>query len=575
MYRAERTTVPAARRGGVAMTLMAGLALVAACTPGAPAQPTATAAPAARSVQTAQVERVDLSNALSYSGDVRTSANLTVIPKASGRVEKLYVDVGAALKAGDPIADLDRTTAQLQLKGAEAGLAAARARLAQMEAGPRAEQVEQAEASARAAKHSAEALGAAARPEQIAQAAAALDTARQQVSQLEHGRNEAVAAADAGVAAAQARLDALTKGTPPEQIRSKEIAAEQAQKALEATWAQRDGICGYGNSAPCDSARAAAIQAEAAVRQAQQQVEIAKARARPEQIAELQAGVDTAKQQAELARRPGGDADLAQARAGVRAAEAGLAAAQRPVVAGQIDAAQAQADAAAAGAALAANPYTAEDLAAARAAVDQAQAAADLARSAIKELTIVAPVDGVVSERQIVVGAVASPATPIVSIVGPQLEVALSVEESALQRIRPEQPAQITVAAFPGQTFNGKVKVIAPTVDPRSRTAVVKVVADADALGKLRPGMFARVNLISEQKAGVLSVPSAALLAEGEPSVFVVGPDGAVRKAAVQVGMRTADRVEIVGGLAEGDRVVVGAADLHEGDKVVAAPPRA
>jgi RND family efflux transporter MFP subunit len=562
------------RRGRAALVAaaVAGLALSACSPPGAaPGSARPSPTPAARPVQTARVERIDLTNALTYSGDVRTSANLTVIPKASGRVEKLYVDVGASVKAGDPIAELDKTTARLQRRQAEAGMAAARARLAQMEAGPRAEQVEQAEASARAAKHSAEALATSARPEQIAQAAAALDSARQRVAALESGRGEAVAAAEAGVAASQARLDGLLKGPTPEQVRSKEIAIEQARKALEGTWVQRDGVCSYGAGPGCDGARAAVLQAEAGLRQAEQQLRIAKAPARPEQVAELQAAVDTAKLQAQLARRPGGDADLGQARAGVRGAEAALAAARRPVVEGQIEAARAQADAAAAGAALAANPFTAEDLAAARAAVEQAEAQVELARSALKELTIVSPVDGVIAERQIVVGAVASPLTPIVSIVGPELEVALSVEESALRRIEPGQAAQITVAAFPGRAFEGRVKVVAPTVDPRSRTAVVKVVAGGDAPGKLRPGMFARVALVAEQKSGVLALPTAALLPDGEPAVMVLGADGALRKVAVQLGMRTADRVEVVGGLAEGDRVALGAADLREGDRVVAA----
>ena len=558
----------AARRGMAVLALVTGLALVG-CTAPSASQPAATAAPPARPVQTAKVERADLSDALTYSGDVRTSANLTVIPKGSGRVEKLYVDVGAAVKAGDPIADLDRTTAQLQVKQAEAGLAAARAKLAQMEAGPRAEQVEQAEASARAAKASADALTTSARPEQIAQAAAALDSARQRVGALESGRGESVAAADAGVAAAQARLDALQKGATPEQLHSKEIAIDQAHKALEASWVQRDGVCSYGNSAPCDGARAAVLQAEAAVRQAEQQLAIAKAPPRPEQVAELQAAVDTARQQAQLARKPGADADLAQARAGVRGAEAALAAAQHPVVAGQIDAARAQADAATAGAALAANPYTAEDLAAARAAVDQAQAQAEMARSALKELTIVSPVDGVISERQIVVGAVASPATPIVSIVSPELEVAVPVEETQLARVKPGQEAQITVPAFPGQPFNGKVTVVAPTVDQRSRTGQVKVEPSADALGKLRPGMFAEVRLVFERKSGVLAIPSAAVLGGAEPSVVVVA-GGVAKRAPVQLGLRDGDRVEVLSGLQEGEAVALDATDLRDGDRVSA-----
>jgi RND family efflux transporter MFP subunit len=542
------------RVGALALALS-----LAACT-AAPTAPTATpaAAPTQPSAQrqTAKVERLDLANSLTYSGEVRTSASLTLVPKTSGRVEKLYVDVGAPVKAGDPIAELDKSTAQLQVRQAEAGLAASKARLAQIEQGPRTEQVQQAEASARAAKHTADAAAGAARPESIAAAEAGLDSARQRTAALQNGRGEQVAAAEANVAAAQARLDAALKGATPERIRAQEIAIEQAKKALEGAWFQRDGVCSFGNSPQCDGAKAAVLSAEAAMRQQQQQLEILKSGTRPEQVAELEAAVETAKQQANLARQPGAAADVAGAAAGVRQAEAALAAARNPVVAGQVDAARAQADAAAAGAALATNPFTKEDIASARAAVDQSQAQVELARSSLKDLTITAPVDGVVSERQIVVGAVASPATPLVSLIGPELEIAFGVEESALSRVKPGQAVNITVASFPGQTFTGKVKVIAPTVDPRSRTAQVKVVADPSAAGKLKPGMFARVGLVTEQKVAALAIPTAALRPDG--SVLVLQPDGSTRTATIQAGLRTADKVEVVTGLTEGDQVVVG-----------------
>jgi RND family efflux transporter MFP subunit len=566
LMRRPVTLSPSASPGTGAVTIPARalaaalvISLVAACT-SAPAAPTATpaAAPpaAAPQRQTARVERVDLATSLTYSGEVRTSASLTLVPKTSGRVEKLYVDVGAPVKAGDPIAELDKSSALLQVRQAEAGLAASRARLAQMEQGPRPEQVEQAEASARAARFSAEALAGAARPEAIASAAAALDSARQRVAALSDGRDEQVAAAEAGVAGAQARLDAALKGATPERVRAQEIAIEQARKALEGSWFQRDGVCSFGNSPQCDGTKAAVLSAEAALRQQQQQLEILKSPPRTEQVAELEAAVETARQQANLARQPGTASDVAGAQAAVRQADAALAAARNPVVAGTVDAARAQADAAAAGAALATSPFTKEDIAAARAAVDQSQAQVELARSSLKDLTIVAPVEGVVSERQIVVGAIASPVTPIVSLIGPELEIAFGVEESALSRVQAGQAVNISVASFPGQTFTGKVKVVAPTVDPRSRTATVRVVADPSAAGKLKPGMFARVSLVTAQRAAALAIPTGALQPDG--AVLVLNPDGTTRRAAVQTGLRTADKVEVTGGLAEGDQVVVG-----------------
>jgi HlyD family secretion protein len=541
------------------------LLLVVACAAPPPAAtPTAPAKEIA--VRTAPVVRADLLSSATYTGEVRARAALNVVPKASGRIEKLNVDVGSQVKAGDTIAELDRAAPELAVRQAEAGLAAARARLAQMEAGPRPDQVAQAEAAARAARLRAESAAAGGRAETVAQAQAQLDTARQRLAALTSPRQEAIAKADADVAAAQARLDALQKGARPEEIQAKELAVEQARRSLEAAWKQRDGACAFPNPL-CDQARAAAVQAEAAVRAAEQQVAILKAPPTAEAVAQAQAGVDAAREQANLARKPASEFDLAQARDAVRAAEAAVALAQRPTTAGDVEAAQAQADAADAQAKLAASPFTKEDLDAARAAVSQAQAQADMARAQLKELTIVAPVDGTVAERMLVAGAIASPATPIVSIVSPELEVAVPVDEAQLARVRTGQEALISVPAFPGQPFPGKVTVVAPTVDQRSRTGQVKIEPSADALGKLRPGMFAEVKLVFERKSGVLAIPGAAVFGGAEPSVVVVA-DGLARHAPVKLGLRDGDKVEVLSGLQEGEAVVVDAPDLRDGDRV-------
>ena len=168
------------------------------------------------------------------------------------------------------------------------------------------------------------------------------------------------------------------------------------------------------------------------------------------------------------------------------------------------------------------------------------------------------------------VGAVASPATPIVAIVSPELEIAVAVEETQLAKVQPGQSAQIAVSAFPGQTFSGKVAVISPTIDPKSRTAQVRVQPDQDAVGKLRPGMFAQVSLITEKKTAVLTIPRSALLPGSEPAVMAV-VDGQLKRLPVQIGSRGGDQIEVISGLKEGDQVALDALDLREGDRVAVA----
>jgi RND family efflux transporter MFP subunit len=257
----------------------------------------------------------------------------------------------------------------------------------------------------------------------------------------------------------------------------------------------------------------------------------------------------------------------------VRGAEAQLQLANAPVLASDIDLAIAQAEAAEAGARLAANPYTQQDLDAAQAQVDQAQAALDLARSQLKELTVVAPVAGVVADRFLVVGSIASPTTPIVSVAAIATEITFNVEESQLGRVQPGQTAHIAVTAYPGEPITGKITLVAPTIDQKSRTGQVKVVPDADQTGKLRPGMFAQITVEAEKRPNVLVIPRSALLPGTPAQVFAI-ENGVVKKIQVETGLQDRDQIEVTKGLKDGDQVVIDAVNLRDGDRVAVAMTR-
>ncbi len=557
-------------RGSLAAFGLA-LALLGAC--GSPASKNAAVSPTAIpevQVKTIPVQKTDMTNALTYAGDVKSRATLTIVPRASGRIEKMNVDVGSKVRVGDVIAELDKDTGTLTLRQNEASLAGARARLTTLTNGARQENVDIADANARAARSRTDSLTNATRSENVAQADVTLDNARQRLAAMQSGRAEQIAAADAAVSAAQARLDALAKGTTADRIRAAEILVEQARKAHAATFANRDGQCSFPGNPACPQGKAATVQAEAMIRQAEAQLAILKQGPTEAQLVELGAALEATRRQAEIVRRPANPLDVASAESSVRAAEAAAAGSRRPVLAGDIDAARAQADAAQAGADLAAKPYTPEDIAAQQALVNLAQTAVDLTRAQLKDLTITSPVDGVVSERLLVVGAVASPATSIISIVSPELEVTVPVEETQLSKVKIGQTAQISVPAFPGKPFTGKVTSIAPTVDARSRTAQVKVLPEPEAFGKLLPGMFAQVSLVLESKTGILAIPRSAILPGSEPAVMAV-INGAVKRVPVKMGFTSKDLIEITDGLKEGDQVVLDAIDLRDGDRVAVA----
>src|SRR5207253_9164527 len=208
-----------------------------------------------------------------------------------------------------------------------------------------------------------------------------------------------------------------------------------------------------------------------------------------------------------LANKPSTDQDVRAQRAQVDQARLQLQKARTPYT--DYDIQQQQQAVAQAAAQLHArqNPYTDQDLAVTQATVDQARAQLDLAELAVKDTTIVAPVDGVISERLVSPGALVSPQSPIVTLVPPSLELVVNIEESQLGQVAEGQSVQLQVPAFPNKTFTGTVRSIAPTIDSKSRTAAVRVEPADGANGQLRAGMFARLTIVTAEKPNALVVP--------------------------------------------------------------------
>ena len=219
------------------------------------------------------------------------------------------------------------------------------------------------------------------------------------------------------------------------------------------------------------------------------------------------------------------------------------------------------------------NPYTEQDLSAAQAAVDQARAQLDLAQLGVKDTTIVAPVDGVISDRLVSPGAMVSPQAAIVTLVPPALELVVNVEESQLGQIAEGQSVQLQVPAFPTQTFTGAVKSIAPTIDSKSRTAAVRIEPKDDA-SRLRAGMFARLSIVTAEKQNALLVPRESILAGPagtQPLVITIDPSGLVHRQTVRLGLQSDRFAEVLSGIDDGQLVATGSLnDLTDGDIVAA-----
>lgn len=422
-----------------------------------------------QSVRVAVVKKTNPGASAGYSGEVKSKTQVNVAAKLMGRVEQMYVDVGSEVKAGDPIASLERGTIEAQLHQAEAALILAQARLAQVESGP---------------------------------------------------RTETVAQAEANLKAAEARLSQVKAGPTEQQLQIAETQVRVAKNQLFAVQSQADAYLG----SPVPTLYT-------------------------QEMKEAQSGV--AWEQIQLA-----EAQLAQLRAGATPEQ--IAQAQFAV-----DAAKAQLD-------LAKAPFTEHDVAVVRAQVIQAQAAVDLVKTQLADTTVVSPIDGIVSERYLSVGALTAPGTPILSVVSGELEVSIAIEESRSSQVRVGQRVSVRVGAYPGKEFAGVVSSVAPTVDPRTRMISAKISIE-DPEQQLKAGMFAEVTLAENGTQSVLSVsPRAIVEREGRSVVFLVA-DGRVSVRAVKTGASNDQEVQILDGLSGGEAVVLDPpVEMKEGDAVTA-----
>lgn len=201
--------------------------------------------------------------------------------------------------------------------------------------------------------------------------------------------------------------------------------------------------------------------------------------------------------------------------------------------------------------------------------LDSLRASYDSARLELSYTEIRAPIKGVVSARNIKVGNTIKPNDPTFKVTDLDPLVAyVHVPEKEFQKIGAGQVADVVVDALGGAHFNGTISRISPTVDPQTGTFRARVEVP-DTTRRLKPGMFARVNIVYERREDALQLPRTAILdADGEQSVYVV-VNGKAEQRKVQTGLANNGWVEVTQGLKGDERVVVvGQAGLKTGTAV-------
>lgn len=178
-------------------------------------------------------------------------------------------------------------------------------------------------------------------------------------------------------------------------------------------------------------------------------------------------------------------------------------------------------------------------------------------------ITIVAPISGMVADREVTLGQSAQDAgAKLMTLVDNRIVLATAnIYEKDLNQIAKGQPARVTVAGLPNRTFSGRITVIGSVVEGETRIVPVKAEL-VNPSGVLKPGMFATLELLTDQTATTLSVPASALVeANGRQRVYVQNGQS-FEPVDVELGRTVGDRVEIKSGLFEGDNVVVQGAPM-------------
>jgi membrane fusion protein, multidrug efflux system len=201
-----------------------------------------------------------------------------------------------------------------------------------------------------------------------------------------------------------------------------------------------------------------------------------------------------------------------------------------------------------------------------------AEAAVALAAARLAKTEIKAPFTGVIGLRVVSVGDYVKEGADVVNLesIDP-LKVDFRVPEIYLAQVQAGQTLSVALDALPGRTFSGKVLAVNPLIDAAGRSVVIRaLVRNTDA--SLRPGMFARVTLITRDEKEALVIPEQAIVPQGDEQYVFRVVDGKVVRVKVDIGQRRDAKVEVLKGLAANDVVVTaGQLKLRDGMPVTIA----
>ncbi len=191
----------------------------------------------------------------------------------------------------------------------------------------------------------------------------------------------------------------------------------------------------------------------------------------------------------------------------------------------------------------------------------RAEAAVARARAGLNEAKVyhgftrvVSPVSGIVTEKKTDIGSMVVPGAPLLTVEdNSAYRIEVDADESLSGKIRPGMDVSVSIESM-GRELKGRISEVVPSVDPKSRTFVVKIAVRGEGL---RNGLYAKVWIPVGRKEVIL-VPRSAVVEKGElVGLYVVGGDSIIRYRLVKAGRTYGDNVEILSGLNPGEKVIV------------------
>jgi len=191
----------------------------------------------------------------------------------------------------------------------------------------------------------------------------------------------------------------------------------------------------------------------------------------------------------------------------------------------------------------------------------------------LSKTTVSAPFTGVVGLRQISPGAYVKAGDDVVRLENLSfVKLDFRVPEMYLSQIKPGQDLSIRVDAYPDDSFRGRIYALEPSVDEKTRTVVVRAQIP-NVQNKLRPGMFARVNVLLSTRPNAIVIPEQAIWPQGRDTFVYRVVDGKAALTKIELGVRRPGEVEVLKGLAASDVVVTdGQIKLKDGAPVMVLP---